>query len=51
MDERAAFRRAQPIAGFCHHGMRSAQVVAFVMQPERGGMYNLAGCTTAGPRP
>ena len=34
---------AQPIVCFCHHGMRSAQVVAFLMQHGFADVYNLSG--------
>jgi len=34
---------AQPIVCFCHHGMRSAQVVAFLMHHGLSDVYNLAG--------
>lgn len=35
--------RAQPILCICHHGMRSAQVVAFLEHAGYGPVYNLAG--------
>jgi len=35
--------RTQPIACICHHGARSAQVVAFLMQRGYTDVYNLAG--------
>lgn len=35
--------RAQPIACICHHGARSAQVVAFLMQQGYTDVYNLTG--------
>jgi rhodanese-related sulfurtransferase len=34
---------AQPVVCICHHGMRSAQVVAFLMRQGRTEIYNLAG--------
>lgn len=37
----------QPIIVFCHHGMRSAQVVAFLSQHHYPEVYNLAGGTHA----
>lgn len=40
-------RRSQPVAGFCHHGLRSAQVVAFLLQTGRGLAYKLAGAHDA----
>lgn len=33
----------QPILCICHHGMRSAQVVAFLERAGHGPVYNLAG--------
>lgn len=33
----------QPVACICHHGARSAQVVAFLMQRGYTDVYNLAG--------
>lgn len=38
---------AQPIVCFCHHGMRSAQVVAFLLHRGHERVYNLAGGTDA----
>ena len=35
--------RAQPIVCICHHGARSAQVVAFLQQQGYDDVYNLAG--------
>ncbi len=35
--------RTQPIACICHHGARSAQVVAYLRQQGFDGVYNLAG--------
>lgn len=34
---------AQPIVCYCHHGMRSMQVVAFLSQQGMDSVYNLAG--------
>jgi rhodanese-related sulfurtransferase len=34
---------AQPILCICHHGMRSAQVVAFLERAGHPAVYNLAG--------
>lgn len=34
---------ARPVVCICHHGMRSAQVVAFLMRQGHGAAYNLAG--------
>jgi len=34
---------AQPVIAFCHHGMRSAQVVAFLVHHGHADVYNLAG--------
>lgn len=34
---------SQPVVCLCHHGMRSAQVVAFLMRQGRTSVYNLAG--------
>ena len=38
---------AQPIVCICHHGMRSAQVVAFLSRQGFEAVYNLAGGTDA----
>lgn len=38
---------SQLIVAFCHHGMRSAQVVAFLSQHRYPEVYNLAGGTHA----
>ena len=38
---------AQPIVCICHHGMRSAQVVAFLSRQGFDAVYNLAGGTDA----
>lgn len=35
--------RSQPVVCLCHHGMRSAQVVAFLVRQGGGDVYNLAG--------
>ncbi len=35
--------KAQPIVCICHHGARSAQVVAFLLQRGYSRVYNLAG--------
>ena len=34
---------AQPVVCICHHGMRSAQVVAFLQRRGHPRVYNLAG--------
>jgi rhodanese-related sulfurtransferase len=34
---------AQPVVCICHHGMRSAQVVAFLERQGFDAVYNLAG--------
>ena len=39
----AARGDAQPVVCICHHGMRSAQVVAFLERQGVEGLYNLAG--------
>jgi rhodanese-related sulfurtransferase len=39
----ARIPQTQPIACICHHGARSAQVVAFLMQQGYTDVYNLAG--------
>ena len=38
---------AQPVVCICHHGMRSAQVVAFLSHHGFSAAYNLAGGTDA----
>ncbi|MBC7730372.1 MAG: sulfurtransferase [Bacteriovorax sp.] len=38
---------SQPVVCICHHGMRSAQVVAFLAHHGFGSAYNLAGGTEA----
>jgi len=40
---RRQIRRSQPVAGLCHHGLRSTQVVAFLLRPGPALAYNLAG--------
>lgn len=35
--------RSQPIVCICHHGSRSAQVVAFLLRQGHDTVYNLAG--------
>ncbi|MBU6260127.1 MAG: sulfurtransferase [Burkholderiales bacterium] len=35
--------RAQPVVCICHHGARSAQVVAYLMRQGYERVYNLAG--------
>ena len=35
--------RTQPVVCICHHGARSAQVVAFLMQQGYNDVYNLSG--------
>lgn len=40
---RAELDGLQPVVAFCHHGMRSAQVVAFLMQHGLTDVYNLSG--------
>ena len=35
--------RTQPVVCICHHGVRSAQAVAFMRRGGRGEVYNLAG--------
>lgn len=42
-DRLAELAPAQPIVAFCHHGVRSAQVVAFLVHQGLGPVYNLAG--------
>lgn len=39
----AEIPRAQPIVCICHHGARSAQVVAFLLGRGYARVYNLAG--------
>jgi rhodanese-related sulfurtransferase len=34
---------SQPIVCYCHHGMRSAQVVAFLVRQGLADVYNLTG--------
>lgn len=33
----------QPVAAFCHHAPRAAQIVAFGLSPRPGLAYKLAG--------
>ena len=40
---------AQPVVCVCHHGARSAQVVAFLERAGFDSAYNLAGATCVGP--
>jgi rhodanese-related sulfurtransferase len=35
--------RSRPVVCICHHGIRSAQVVAFLMRQGYDDVYNLAG--------
>jgi rhodanese-related sulfurtransferase len=39
----AELPKTQPILCICHHGMRSAQVVAFLERAGYESVYNLAG--------
>ncbi len=39
----AELDRAQPVVCICHHGARSAQVVAFLVRQGFEQVYNLAG--------
>jgi len=39
----AEIDRTRPVVCICHHGMRSAQVVAFLAHQGAGPVYNLAG--------
>lgn len=39
----AELPRTQPVVCICHHGARSAQVVAFLLQQGFSDVYNLAG--------
>jgi rhodanese-related sulfurtransferase len=36
-------QRSQPVVCICHHGARSAQVVAFLLRQGHDRVYNLAG--------
>ena len=38
-----SFDRSQPVVCICHHGARSAQVVAFLERRGFDSVYNLAG--------
>ena len=42
-DRLAEVNPAQPIVCICHHGVRSAQVVAFLQRQGHVQVYNLAG--------
>ena len=42
-DRLDAIDPAQPVVCICHHGTRSAQVVAFLERLGYGSVYNLAG--------
>jgi rhodanese-related sulfurtransferase len=42
-DRLAEIGLAQPVVCICHHGVRSAQVVAFLVQQGHDDVYNLAG--------
>jgi rhodanese-related sulfurtransferase len=44
---RAEWDPARPVVCFCHHGMRSAQVVAFLLHHGHAEVYNLTGGTDA----
>jgi rhodanese-related sulfurtransferase len=35
--------RNRPVVVYCHHGMRSAQVAAFLLSQGYGPVYNLTG--------
>ncbi len=39
----AEIPRTQPVVCICHHGARSAQVVAFLLRQGYTSVYNLAG--------
>ena len=39
----AEIPRTQPVVCICHHGARSAQVVAFLLQQGYPSVYNLTG--------
>ncbi len=39
----ADISREQPVVCICHHGVRSAQVVAFLQRQGYTGAYNLSG--------
>lgn len=39
----AEIDRSRSVVCICHHGMRSAQVVAFLVQQGHANVYNLAG--------
>lgn len=42
-----ADQAVRPVVCICHHGMRSAQVVAFLQRQGMAPVYNLAGGTEA----
>jgi rhodanese-related sulfurtransferase len=42
-DRLAELDRSQPVICICHHGVRSAQVVAFLAHHGFEAVYNLAG--------
>ena len=42
-DRLAELDASQPVVCICHHGTRSAQVVAFLLQRGYPRVYNLAG--------
>jgi rhodanese-related sulfurtransferase len=39
----AELSRSQPVVCICHHGARSAQVVAYLLRQGHARVYNLAG--------
>ena len=43
-----AIDRSQPVVCICHHGVRSAHVVAFLLHHGYDDVYNLAGGIDAG---
>jgi rhodanese-related sulfurtransferase len=44
----AEIDRTRPVVCICHHGMRSAQVVAFLQRQGFDEAYNLSGGIDAG---
>ena len=42
---------SQPVAAFCHHGLRSTQVVAFLLRRGPALAYKLAGERDGHARP
>ena len=42
--------RSRPVVCICHHGMRSAQVVAFLLRQGYDSVYNLTGGVDAWSR-